>query len=168
MILAGVSNVRNTADTLQVSTAVSHVSTSLLLHQATHNQLPDPDVLYFLEFDTALDTGDPKMNIDAVYKTWPILNKLVAHSGLQLDFELLQGDSNLQRLADVWEQDIRYVLGSGLDDNGLQPEGSFTDWNWDPHNKKALKKGYPYVYSYGLDNIDGTQKDRWIYQVGNQ
>ncbi|NRA40580.1 MAG: prepilin-type N-terminal cleavage/methylation domain-containing protein, partial [Planctomycetes bacterium] len=89
MILSSVTSAGDSADRLQVSTAISHVSTALLLHKSINNKLPPPDESHFLDYDPLLDTFDPKNNATSIYEKWPLLNKLVAHNSLQLDHELL-------------------------------------------------------------------------------
>ena len=75
-------------------------------------------------------------------------------------------------MQDSYEQDLRYVLGTGVDDNGHVPEGKFDNWNWEPTALagvgKALQSPFPYVYSYGEGNQDGMDDALWIYDNGKQ
>ena len=169
VVLGAVSSLRNSSDQLKVNSSISAITAALLLHKTVNNSLPAADASCFLDYDKTLDVQDPLNNTDSVYATWPVLNKLVAHNGLSLDHDLLiDQNGSKQRLFDMWDQEIRYVIGSGIDDQSHTPEGMFDDWNWDTANDQALSPGYPYVYSYGADNPDGSDHGAWIYGVSDQ
>ncbi len=165
LVLAGVGTMRDNADKLQVSSAIGNVNAALLLHKSINNQLPAADDSFYLDYDPLLDGNDPLNNTDSAYATWPVLNKLSVHNGLQLDHELLQDNGSKKRMFDNWDQEIRYVIGAAQDDNTITVEGKFPDWNWDSVNSKAHVPGFPYVYSYGPDNPDGSDDTLWIYEV---
>ena len=168
LVFAAVTAAKDNSQHIQTASAISNVSTSLLLHKSIENKLPAADASCYLHYDPLLDHNDPLNNVDSAYATWPVLNKLVAHRGLQLDHELLVKEGSAQRLHDAWGQGIRYVIGTGKDDNEHEPEGLFTNWNWDSVNDKAKQNAYPYVYSYGPDNDDGSNTELWVYEVERQ
>ena len=168
VLLAASVGMQEKAASLQVSSAVNSTTSALLLFRSSKMNLPAADNDFFMEYDHLLDIQDPLNNTDSVYATWPVLNKLVAHSDLHLDHELLEGDGSKQRFVDHWGQDIRYVTGNGKDDNEHQPQGSFPNWNWDSVNDKPLSNNYPYVYSYGVENPNGDDLSLWVYATSDQ
>ena len=153
---------------LQTRTICGDVTRSILLFAESENSLPAPDNGHFIEVDWTLDEN--KTSVLKDFENWPVLNKLAFKHDLAFDHELLHetGSGDRRRLQDAYGQDLRYVLGGMVDDNGHKAEGKFDNWNWNSVTASAIKKPYPYVYSYGPDNEDGTQSDLWIYSTGAQ
>ena len=168
LLLVAVVGTQQNYEELQTRSVCGDVTRSILLFAESENSLPAPDNDYYIEVDWTLD--DNKTSVLKDFDNWPVLNKLVFKHELAFDHELLHetGSGDRRRLQDAYGQDIRYVLGDGVDDNGHQVEGQFDDWNWNPTTTSAIKKPYPYVYSYGPDNEAGTQFDLWIYSTGAQ
>ena len=139
----------------------------MLLFLQNAGSLPKPDNDFYIEYDPMLDMQDPMNITDSAYQTWPLINKLIVKSGLSIDHDLFYetGTNTRRRFCDAWDQDIRYVIGSGMDDNGHTVEGLFTDWNWDVENAKPFLSTFPYVYSYGAGNSDGADTSLWIRKL---
>lgn len=167
MVLGLVGSLGDSKDRLQVSATCAHYTNALLTFLQSSGSLPIADDLYYIDYDPALDIHDPLQNTDSAYAKWPLTNKLIARSGLSIDHDLFQntGKGTTQRLFDAWDQEIRYVIGDAKDDNNHMVEGLFPDWNWDSDKGAPIHTVYPYVYSYGPANSDGSDTSLWVRKV---
>ncbi len=161
LIIAAVAGVGESYEKLETQYLVKSLSQSLDLYAVNENVYPAPDGSNFLEVDWTIDEDDVAQLKD--FQTWPVLNKLGFKLQFTFNHDLLRAaDADRKRLQDFYQQDLRYTLGE-QDDNGHTVVGLFDDWNWNSDLAKAVDTPYPYVYSYGLDNADGSNTSVWIY-----
>lgn len=161
LLIPGLMAVRQGMRKAETSQLIAAVSQALDVYAIGEQGLPPPDDGHF--FDTEGKDGDDLVQLKD-FPNWPTLDKLL-HQGLTFDRKRhLRPEGTGQRLVDSWGGPIRYVIGSGSDDHGRTPQGSFDDWNWDRENDRPIESGYPYVYSYGRNNPKGADLDSWIYE----
>jgi prepilin-type N-terminal cleavage/methylation domain-containing protein len=148
----------------QTQQLVNDLGAAIDIYALANKYPPAPDDSCFIEYDTSIDDDDLAQL--AAIEDWPVLNKLSTRQQFSFAFEsLIDGSTaDRKRMADAWQQPIRYLRGSeGPDDHGHTPEGLIDGWNYDAEQGEILRKQFPYIYSYGPVNDDGSDLERWIY-----
>ena len=162
MIIGAVFMVRNEAEMLESKDLVSKTMQAMLLYYETEEPML-PDDSYYINYDPSLDQRD--LSVIAQYKTWPVMNRLQVKLEFHVDEKFRQQLSgNICRVVDSWEQPLNFVVGNQPDAFAHVAEGAFEGWNL--NQGTVQRKNYPYIYSYGPDNGDGTDTSLWIYGEG--